>query len=191
MGRRFWIATIGAVLTLVAAILLVPRSSYQPGSLLKAHAQLEGTCTSCHQPWRGPSNARCINCHGDISDSNKHSGVDATGDSGLMPGRHLALTSLNNISCLSCHTEHQGRVVDIKVTAAFACQFCHQHPAINAVPEHSVEQMKRQFLVRHLYVKSFNHDEHRLLITSAYPPRPGGFNCQSCHSVEPIAPGSV
>ena len=191
MGRRFWIATIGAVLTLVAAILLIPRSSYQPGSLLKAHAQLEGTCTSCHQPWRGPSNARCINCHGDISDSNKHSGVDATGDSGLMPGRHLALTSLNNISCLTCHTEHQGRVVDIKVTAAFACQFCHQHPAINAVAEHSVEQMKRQFLVRHLYVKSFNHDEHRLLITSAYPPRPGGFNCQSCHSVEPISPGSV
>jgi thioredoxin reductase (NADPH) len=191
MNRRFRIAAIGVALTIVAALLMVPRTSYQPGELLKAHAQLEGSCTLCHRPWHGPTNEACINCHGDI-DNNKHSGVDVTDESnGLMPGRKLKVTSLNNISCLTCHVEHQGRVVDINTTAAFACQYCHQHPTIRAVPDHTVAMMKRQFLVRHLFVQPFNHDEHRLLITSAYPPRAGGFDCRSCHSVEPVKPGSV
>jgi thioredoxin reductase (NADPH) len=191
MGRRSWIAAIGVVLTAIAVVLLVPRTSYEPGELLARHAQLEGACTACHIPWRGPSNAGCINCHGDLPDTNKHSGFDVTGDDGLLPGKRLAVTPLNNLSCLTCHGEHQGRVVDINVTAAFACTFCHEHPAINAVPDHVVTSMRRQFLVRHLFRQPFNHDEHRLLIVSAYPPRAGGFNCRSCHLVQPVAPGAV
>lgn len=192
MGRRLWISAAGVAFALIAALVLVPRTSYQPGLLLAAHAQLEGDCTSCHRPWRGPASAGCISCHGDLPDSNKHSGVDATDeDSGLRPGKRLVLTSLNNLACLSCHGEHQGRSVDINTAAAFACTFCHKHPGISAVPEHMATPMKRQFFVHHLFTRPFNHYEHRLLITSAYPPRPGGFDCRSCHLVEPVAPGSA
>lgn len=192
MGRRLWISAAGLALGLIAAFVLIPRTSYQPGLLLAAHAQLEGDCTSCHRPWRGPASAGCISCHGDLPDSNKHSGVDATdSDLGLRPGKRLVLTQLDNLACLSCHAEHQGRRADINTAAAFACAFCHKHPAIAAVPEHMTTSMKRQFFVRHLFTKPFNHYEHRLLITSAYPPRPGGFECRSCHLIDPVAPGSA
>jgi len=192
MGRRLWISLAGVAFGVVAALVLVPRTSYQPGLLLAAHAQLEGNCTACHRPWRGPSGAGCISCHGDLPDTNKHAGVDATdADIGLRPGKSLALTPSNNLGCLSCHGEHQGRTVDINTAAAFACTFCHKHPAISAVPEHMASAMKRQFLVRHLFTRPFNHYEHQLLITSAYPPRAGGFACRSCHLVDPVAPGSA
>jgi thioredoxin reductase (NADPH) len=191
MDRRLWISAVGVALTAIAAWLIVPRSSYEPGQLLAAHAQLEGECTSCHRPWRGPQSDACISCHGDLGDSNKHAGVDAHGDSGLLTGKNLALTSLNNLECLSCHGEHLGRAADTKVLAATACTFCHKHPAIRAVPEHVIAEMKRQFLVRHLFAQPFNHYEHRLLITSAYPSRPGGFNCRACHLVEPVTSGAA
>src|SRR5216684_7384989 len=75
-GRVAWIAA-GAVMFVLAALLLAPRTSYQPGVLLEAHAQLSGQCTACHQPWHGPTSQGCINCHGGI-DNNSHSGADVT-----------------------------------------------------------------------------------------------------------------
>jgi thioredoxin reductase len=190
MNRAVWIA-VGCGVAVIAAVMLASRTSYQPGRLIQAHAQLGSDCTACHRPWRGPSSAGCIDCHGDITDNNPHGTVGANdADTGLLPGKRLsALTALNNLSCLSCHSEHQGRVVDIKVTAGFACTFCHKHNAIGVVPEHAAAPMKRQFFVRHLFKQRFDHYRHRLLITSAYRPRPDGFDCVSCHSVEPVKPG--
>lgn len=190
MNRGVWTA-VGCGVAVIAALILGSRTSYQPGLLIEAHAQLASDCTACHRPWRGPSSAGCIDCHGDITDNNPHGTVDATeADTGLVPGKRLAaLSTLNNLSCLSCHSEHQGRTVDISVTAGFACTFCHKHNAIGVVPEHAAAPMKRQFFVRHLFKQTFDHYRHRLLITSAYPPRPEGFNCISCHSVQPVKPG--
>jgi thioredoxin reductase (NADPH) len=190
MNRGVWTA-VGCGVAVIAALILGSRTSYQPGLLIEAHAQLASDCTACHRPWRGPSSAGCIDCHGDIADNNPHGTVGATeADTGLIPGKRLAaLTPLNNLSCLSCHSEHQGRTVDISVTAGFACTFCHKHNAIGVVPEHAAAPMKRQFFARHLFKQIFDHYRHRLLITSAYPPRPEGFNCISCHSVEPVKPG--
>jgi thioredoxin reductase len=175
----------------IGLLLLAPRSSYQPGALLAAHQQLSTNCTACHRPWRGPSNAGCVNCHGDISDNNPHSGFDVTQeDAGLMPGRHLAVSPSNNLECLSCHKEHRGATPNVSTSSAFACVWCHKHPAINRVAEHQVPVMTRQFFVRHLFKRRFNHYEHSLLIKSHYPPIAGGFDCTSCHLVPPVQPGS-
>jgi thioredoxin reductase len=187
-GRVAWIAA-GAVVFVLAALLLAPRTSYQPEVLLEAHAQLSGQCTACHQPWRGPTSEGCISCHGGI-DNNPHGAADVTDvDNGLIAGKTL-VSSKDFMTCLSCHSEHQGRKVDFNVTATFACTFCHRHPAVDKVREHMTPVMKRKFFVNHLYKQPFNHDEHRRLMTSAAPPRTHGFACVSCHTVNAVAPGS-
>src|SRR5579872_2729951 len=182
-------ARLGIATAAIALLLLVPRSSYQPGPLLAAHHQLATDCASCHRPWRGPWNGGCINCHGDIS-NNPHDGVDVSqADVGLLPGRRLAASSSNSLECLSCHTEHRGAAPDISATSAFACTWCHKHPAIDKVAEHQAAVMQREFFVRHIFKQRFNHYEHDLLITSHYPPIAGGFRCTSCHLVPPVPPG--
>ncbi len=186
-----WVLVASAIVGAVAALaVLAPRSSYQPGPLLKAHQQLITDCNACHRPWRGPSNAGCVNCHGELSENNPHTGLDVTDkDAGLMPGHTLAMDTAHNLECLSCHGEHQGPTPNIGMSAGFACTWCHKHPAIPAVPEHQVHVMERQFFVRHLFRRPFSHYEHELLTKSHYPPVAGGFNCSSCHLVTPVPPG--
>jgi thioredoxin reductase len=179
----------GIVIAAIALVLLAPRSSYQPGDLLAAHEQLSADCNSCHRPWHGPSNAGCVNCHGEISD-NPHSGFDVTqNDVGLMSGRNLKVSTSNELECLSCHTEHEGAAVNVGAMSAFACTWCHKHPAIDKVVAHTVPVMRREYFVRHLFKQPFNHYEHQLLINSHYPPIAGGFNCKTCHLVPTSQPG--
>jgi thioredoxin reductase (NADPH) len=179
----------GIVSAAAGLLLLAPRSSYEPGALLAAHQQLSSNCVACHRPWSGPSNTGCVNCHGEIV-NNPHSGFDVSQeDVGLIQGRSLAVSPSNNLECLSCHTEHRGAAPNVSASSAFACIWCHKHPAIDKVAAHQVPIMQRQFFVRHLFKRRFNHYEHRLLITSHYPPIGGGFSCTSCHLVPPSQPG--
>ena len=174
-------------IALVAA-LLVPHRNYQPGALMSAHANLGGQCAACHQPWHGPANQRCIACHGDIADVNPHGGYDVTSDSGLLAGRRLFVVGANELTCMSCHTEHRGRVVDLNATATFNCTWCHQHTSIATVDEHTVAVMKRGATARAEYAQPFNHFAHKLLIASHVPAIPDGFKCESCHVVAPTLP---
>ena len=136
---------------------------------MAAHDNLRGQCASCHQPWHGPASDRCVACHGDIVDVNPHGGYDVTSDSGLIDGRTLHyLTRDNEITCLSCHTEHRGRVVDLNTTATFNCAWCHKHPSIDGVDEHTRPIMKRGMTTQPAFVQPFNHFEHKLLIASHY-----------------------
>ncbi len=182
------VAIVGAA---TALLVLAPRSSYQPGALLSAHQQLNTTCTACHRPWRGPVNDGCVNCHGDLNENNPHSGFDVTQqDTGLLAGRSLRVSLSHDLECLSCHNEHRGVAPNVSVSAAFACTWCHKHPAIQRVAEHQVPVMHRQFFVRHLFKQRFNHYEHELLIKSHYPPIPAGSSCTFCHEVPPTLPGA-
>jgi len=189
MNTRLAPLALGSVIAAIGLWLLVPRSSYQPGALLAAHEQLSSNCMACHRPWRGPENAGCVTCHGGIGD-NPHGGFDVTQeDTGLMPGRRLKVSASQNLECLSCHTEHRGAAPDVSANAAFACVWCHKHPAIDRVAEHQVPVMQREFFVRHLFQQPFNHYLHQLLIGSHYPPIAGGFSCTSCHEVPATKPG--
>src|SRR3984893_17248405 len=125
MRRIAFIA--GAVITAFVAYILAPRTSYQPGALMAAHANLRGQCAACHQPWHGPESDRCIACHGDIADVNPHGGFVVTSDTGLIAGHKLFVVGADEITCLSCHEEHRGSVVDLSTSATFNCEWCHQH----------------------------------------------------------------
>jgi thioredoxin reductase len=186
LGPVAW-AIVGAA---IALVVLAPRSSYQPGILLAAHQQLNSNCTACHRPWHGPTNAGCVNCHGELSDDNPHSGFDVReGDTGLLAGRSLLVSPSHELECLSCHTEHRGAAPNVSASSAFACVSCHKHPAINKVAEHQIHPMQRKFLVRHVFKRRFNHYEHELLIRSHFPPIGSGYNCTYCHLVPPSQPG--
>lgn len=187
MRRIAFIA--GSVVIAFVAFILAPRKSYQPGELIAAHAKLRGQCAVCHQPWHGPASDRCVACHGDIVDVNPHGGYDATSDSGLIAGRKLLfLTRNNEITCLSCHTEHRGSVVDLNTTATFNCAWCHKHSSINGVEEHTTAIMKRGATARRAFIQPFNHLEHKQLIGSHVPALPDGFKCESCHVVAATLP---
>jgi thioredoxin reductase (NADPH) len=178
----------GLVVISLVAFFLAPRSSYRPGALMAAHANLRGQCAACHQPWHAPTSDRCVACHGDIVDSNPHGGYDVTSDSGLIAGRKLIVDSNNDLVCLSCHTEHRGSVVDLNTTATVDCTWCHQHPSIGQVDEHTVAVMQRRITIRGAFTQPFNHFEHKLLIQSHVPALPAGFQCNSCHVVSPTLP---
>jgi hypothetical protein len=171
-------------------LLLARRSDYEPGALLAAHRQLSGDCMTCHRPWRGPSNDGCVRCHGNLRDENRHSGLDVSdADIGLLAGRRLVVSAIGSLECLTCHGEHEGAAVDVKAAAGFACTWCHKHPTIGKVAEHLVLTMRRQFSMRHLFRRRFNHYEHKLLIESHHPPLAGGFACVSCHATPAVKPG--
>jgi thioredoxin reductase len=169
------------------AAVLGTRGRYQPGPLMEAHAQLSDRCASCHEPWHGITNKACISCHGDYADNNPH-GDFAVADPkwGLLPGKTLVAFA-GNMECLTCHTEHRGRIVDVKTTAAFACAYCHEHPSIDKVAKHVVPVMAREKTAKHLLKNVFNHFEHEGLISLEDPPRPG--NCQACHYVRATPAG--
>ncbi|MGA2409451.1 MAG: NAD(P)-binding domain-containing protein [Candidatus Binataceae bacterium] len=186
MRRLGWI--IGTAAILLLALMLAPRRSYQPGPLMAGHRQLVGQCVACHKAWRGPVSDRCVACHGDITDVNPHGSMDMSDELAAPPGAGLALDADNYLTCLSCHSEHQGRVVNIAATAAFACTWCHKHPSINAVPEHLTPVMSRPASPRNTFSQPFNHAQHKALIEGHSPPRPNGFDCMSCHIVKPVTP---
>lgn len=76
-----------------------PEAMWAPGNLRQAHAQV-ASCTACHEPFYGPSAAHCLACHSEESFVRR-----ATTEIGQ---RHVAAIREHR-SCLSCHTEHQGR----------------------------------------------------------------------------------
>jgi len=70
-----------------------------PGPVTKAHAKIEGDCSSCHdRANRERQTALCLDCHKDTAADIK----TKTRYHGRMP---QAATS----QCRGCHSEHQGR----------------------------------------------------------------------------------
>ena len=112
-GRRRYLVAGGLVAAIALVWMLSLHRSYSPGPVSHGHRKFEAQCAACHEPWHGATNAGCLDCHGDMS-SNKHAGTKlADKDSGLMPGIHLAGLK-GELACLSCHTDHRGRVPDFE-----------------------------------------------------------------------------
>jgi hypothetical protein len=75
------------------------------GELTRAHASLEQSCESCHQPWSGVQADRCLNCHGPVVLGKNHHGVAQ--------------------ACSTCHREHQGRTFQLTKIELRQCLTCH------------------------------------------------------------------
>lgn len=80
--------------------------TFRPGPVAEAHAQAIGAaaCLECHQPWRGPADALCADCH---RDHPVHQPTQAT-----------------TPPCGGCHAEHRGRLRLQEVGDA-PCVACH------------------------------------------------------------------
>lgn len=181
-GRRRYLVAGGLVAAIALVWMLSLHRSYSPGPVSHGHRKFEAQCPACHEPWHGATNAGCLDCHGDMS-SNKHAGTKlADKDSGLMPGIHLAGLK-GELACLSCHTDHRGRVPDFERTAGRTCVECHQHPSIAEVSKHK-KPMELARGSKHFFKQAYSHKKHLELLTNANP-TVKELPCKSCHEVEP------
>jgi Cytochrome c3 len=176
-----WLALGILVWCAVSIYLLVSPLRYVPGPVMQAHASFEQRCDTCHTPWRGLKNEACIACHGAFIKTNPHAAVVMAGSGGeLDAGRPLASFS-NRLGCLSCHSEHSGRGQNVRVSAAFACAWCHKHASIEGVVRHKAPMIRPQAL-RTMFAHPFSHSDHasQMMVDS--------LDCRSCHELKPTTP---
>jgi len=102
------IATIVLVILLAWASWQDPESLWAPGDLSRYHANI-ARCMSCHEAFRGPVTAKCIQCHSEARFSGSSNAPAAVFHEEIMRLQH---------TCLSCHTEHRGAMAQITSSAA-------------------------------------------------------------------------
>lgn len=110
------------IVTVLAAVAIFAfKDAYSPGALSTAHARSDfsispeiavkansSSCTTCHSV-KAPLNQNCATCH---TTNAFHSEVS---DKHMQAG----------LSCVACHSEHQGRGFRPALVANVACVGCH------------------------------------------------------------------
>jgi hypothetical protein len=136
MKRALWIGLSLALAAIICLSFVRPHEMVSPGNLIPAHSALQNDCFACHAPLRGPSAARCANCH-DVSTIGLRTtkGAKIQGRE-ARPAFHQALTDPD---CMACHNEHPrpkmagaGAVrfdhAVLKADARKNCRSCHVPP---------------------------------------------------------------
>ncbi|HEX5066480.1 MAG TPA: cytochrome c3 family protein [Myxococcota bacterium] len=73
-----------------------------PGPVIEGHAEIEGQCGKCHDPFDASAQRkRCLACHDDV-------GADLRAGAGF----HGRAPAARSGDCRSCHAEHKGRDFD-------------------------------------------------------------------------------
>jgi len=113
--RHGWLSksalSLAGVLLALTAVLALGVSgrttAFRPGPVSEAHARSIGAraCWECHQPWRGPADALCVECH---AEHPVHQPTQAS-----------------TPPCGSCHTEHR-RLAQLQQVPDAACVSCHR-----------------------------------------------------------------
>jgi hypothetical protein len=158
-----------------------------PGPLAQAHSSLDGAtqCVSCHDLAKRPPEYKCLDCHPEIR---------ARLDAGR--GLHTLLVGKDRTgrSCISCHSDHNGRtfnlihwdapvasfdhrrvgyVLDGK-HASLGCPKCHQ-PALVSAPDIKslpAKDLSRTYLGLSTQCATCHSDEHRGQMAA---------ECRTCH----------
>ncbi len=76
-----------------------PEAMWAPGHLSRSHTKVV-SCSQCHEPFHGPSAAKCVGCHSEER--------FARGTTPEVGQRHLVFIREQR-SCLMCHAEHRNR----------------------------------------------------------------------------------
>lgn len=95
LWQRTWVTTFLTVAAILASALVAMSAPAQrflaPGDIRQDHAGHKLKCDSCHEPFRGIPNEKCLKCHQDI-----------TAERVLRKGLHGATEG----SCVNCHSSH-------------------------------------------------------------------------------------
>ena len=160
MTRRRLIFALGwAVLALLLAALAMHRS-YSPGELLKGHQRFASNCAACHQPWQGTmASAGCVDCHGAMPKNPHKAAVVSDKSLGVVAGK-VIVSFHDGLACVSCHTDHRGRVVDLTATSGENCAWCHMHDSIDGVGAHRKKPMLMVGPSIQLLALPFSHQKH-------------------------------
>ncbi|HTR60613.1 MAG TPA: NAD(P)-binding domain-containing protein [Candidatus Binataceae bacterium] len=161
MTRRRTLIVLGCTALLLLGMWLALHQSYSPGELLKGHQSFASNCAACHQPWRGVpvASTECVDCHGQMPD-NPHSGAKVSDtSSGIIAGKTIA-SFHDGLACMSCHTDHVGRVVNLADVSGGNCAWCHQHDSIDDVSAHRRKPMLLNGPPVHIFEKDFSHHQH-------------------------------
>ena len=192
-----------ALLALVVVLIVGPdptartavnAAALDAGRLSSVHAGFtrEQGCAACHashakDAWgwfaaafssNDPS-ARCADCHGFAGETMRaHNGV------------HSKRGEAPLVSCVRCHTEHQGAEVKIARVRDYVCASCHEKSFSDFPSGHP------QFAARYPYAKpgaiNFDHTKHinQYFAEPKYARRSPKFaaaartQCTACHAVE-------
>ncbi len=196
MKKLYILLSIGLLLFLV---IQYPHSMVNPGELIKGHQKLNNECLSCHKPFGGIANEKCVLCH-KLSDIGK----DTTGKA----NKTLFHDHLSKTACSSCHTEHQGVTPEntlkgfthelLSETIKNNCTVCHTKPADKLHTQvltdcnscHQTQSWKRSI--------SFNHDVllNKMDCSSCHQKPKDNYhslikeNCEKCHSTSKWVPST-
>jgi thioredoxin reductase len=160
MNRRAGLIAAGIFILAVLAALLSFHRSYSPGPLTEGHQPFGANCAACHQPWRGVqlASASCIDCHGSLA-RNEHANASLDDKRfGLIAGGHIVGFD-DRLACLSCHTDHKGRKVDLAATSGANCGTCHAHDSIQDVSSHN-HGLRVRWKPLQNFLKDFSHKQH-------------------------------
>ncbi len=163
------------------------RAQISPGPLSQVHSFLDGptNCMKCHDFAKRPPEYKCLDCHQEIRTRLEE-------NRGLHPS--LVGNDRTGRSCVSCHSDHNGRnfsIVhwDIPPTRfdhrragyelegkhrTLACNVCHQPSRISAAEAKTIQvkDLRRTYLGLSTKCSACHVDEHRGQFTA---------DCSSCH----------
>lgn len=130
MRLRVWLAVALVGFSSVA----VAQSFLSPGPVGRSHAKWGSDCDTCHEPYKGVTDARCLDCHADLGER-------------IQAGRGFHADQ--SAPCTECHSDHNGARASLTTDAARAafdhgltgfslsgahaplertCQSCHDTP---------------------------------------------------------------
>lgn len=174
-----YLVVLGVIAGIIGLMVLFPHTMLSPGELIQEHQKLSNDCFSCHAPFSGIENDKCIVCHklSEIGLDSKNGAKTASGETKVLFHEKLAAQS-----CVACHTDHRGldpeRALEgfkhnlLSETVINNCVSCHPKPAdalhkpLNATCKacHHTEGWK--------YAVKFDHE--MLAVADRN-------NCVSCH----------
>ncbi|MEZ4701012.1 MAG: cytochrome c3 family protein [Rhodothermales bacterium] len=149
------------------------------GPLSSNHAGFGGDCASCHTPTMGVTDDKCAVCHEKFGDNLGLHSLDAhyvyrSGDySRIVPAS-------TDVTCASCHREHEGPHADIAAVPDATCGSCHDvsgfdtHPEFEAVTTSDTDAANLNF-PHTLHVSELRRRESLVDIEQA---------CLYCHNAD-------
>jgi hypothetical protein len=154
-----------------------PHAMLSPGELIKGHKEITHKCISCHEPFWGIPNDKCIVCH-------KLTDIGNRKDTNTSESKIPFHIYLKNEKCTSCHSDHNGvkpslsnngfRHDLLSETLKSQCASCHIKP-----PDTLHKQLPNECGSCHNADgwKSSAHFDHNLLQGVDKS------NCASCHQI--------